>query len=30
MKWTLMPPQIAILRENKVEWMEMLRVIVVG
>ena len=30
MKWTLMPPEIAILRENKVELMEMLRVIVVG
>ncbi len=30
MIWTLMPPQIAILRENKVELMEMLRVIVVG
>ena len=30
MKWTLMPPEIAILRGNKVELMEMLRVIVVG
>ena len=30
MKWALMNPEIAILRENKVELMDMLRVIVVG